>query len=106
MDCPLILYYAGTLGTADYLAPCDNCRMCAYTTCKYKECGFLIQPMSLSSTTTNTVQLLGKSCGGSIPLVSASNGALVTVADLTAGTIYRVYPSTVNGILRGIVSSL
>jgi len=55
MDCPLILYYAGTLGTADYLAPCDNCRMCAYTTCKYKECGFLIQPMSLSSTTTNTV---------------------------------------------------
>ena len=106
MNCPLVVNNSGTLGTVDYLVPCECLKLCEYTTCNYRKCGFLIQIQSLGSTTTNTVNLLGKACGGSLPLVSESTGQLVTVSSLTVGTIYRIYPSAINGILRGIVAGL
>jgi hypothetical protein len=70
MNCPLIVNNSGTLGTVDYLAPCECLKLCEYTICKYRKCGFLIQIQSLGATTTNTVNLLGKACGGSLPLVA------------------------------------
>lgn len=106
MNCPLILNSAGTLGTTDYLVPCSCIKLCALTTCKYRKCGFLAQVNSLSATTTNTVCLQSSACGGSMPLVAESNGAVVTVADLTVGTAYRIYPVSVSGILRGIVAGI
>ena len=61
---------------------------------------------SKGGTETNTVSLLAPRCGGNLVLVAASTGALVTESELTAGTVYTVYPSTVNGILRGIVQGI
>jgi hypothetical protein len=106
MNCPLIVNFAGSLGTVDYFVPCECLKLCEYTKCQYRQCGFLIQFQSLGTTTTNTVNLVGKACGGSLPLVTNSTGELVTIANLTVGTIYRVYPTSINGILRGIVSSI
>ena len=106
MNCPLIANFAGSLGTVDYLIPCECLKLCEYTACNYRKCGFLVQFQSLGATTTNTVNLVGKACGGSLPLVSNTTGELVTVADLTVGDIYRIYPVSVNGILRGVVASL
>jgi hypothetical protein len=76
------------------------------TQCKYRKCGFLIQFSALGTVTTDTVSIQAKSCGGALPLVSAANNALVTNADLTVGTIYRVTPVTVDGILKGVVQGL
>lgn len=106
MNCLLTLYSAGTLGTVDYYSPCECTRLCSYTTCEYRKCGFLVQIPVVGSTATNTVALLGKACGGSLPLVAESTGALVTNSTLTAGTIYRIYPTFIGGILRGIVQGL
>jgi hypothetical protein len=52
------------------------------------------------------VALLGKACGASMPLVAASNNAVVTNADLEAGSIYTVIPVTVDGVLRGVVQGI
>lgn len=106
MNCPLIVYKTGTLGTVDYLTPCECLRMCQYTSCNYRKCGFLIQPQSLGTVTTNTLNLVGTYCGGNIPLVTASTGALVTNADLTVGTVYRIYPTSISGVLKAIVEGL
>lgn len=106
MNCPLLTYYIGTLGTVDYLAPCECLKLCEYTSCKYRRCGFLVQAQSLGTTTTNTLNLVGTACYGSMPLIKASDNALVTNADLTAGTVYRVYPVSVSGILKGVVQGI
>jgi hypothetical protein len=106
MKCPLILNSAGSLGTVNYLVPCECIKLCALTACKYRKNGFLVQVGSMSATTTDTVCIQSSACGGSMPLAAASNGALVTVADLTVGTAYRIYPDNVGGILRGIVEGI
>ena len=106
MNCPLVLNFTGTLGTVDYLAPCECLTLCILTSCKYRKCGFLVQVNSKGGTETNTVSILAPRCGGNLVLVAASTGALVTESELTAGTVYTVYPSTVNGILRGIVQGI
>ena len=106
MDCPLIIYPSGELGTVQYYAPCECTKLCEYTSCHYLKCGFLIQVNAIGATAANTVNLLAKACGGSMPLVAESTGDLITNANLTAGTVYRVYPARVGGILRGVVQGL
>lgn len=106
MRCPLTLYPAGTLGTVDYLSPCDCMGVCELAKCKYRQKGFIVKVQAIGATTTNTVAIIGKKCGASMPLVAASNSALVTNADLTAGNVYTVVPTTVDGILRGIVQGI
>jgi hypothetical protein len=106
MECPLVLYPSGSLGTVQYLAPCACMKLCDFAKCKYRKNGFLVKIQAVGTVTTNTVNILGKKCGASMPLVSASNNALVTNADLTAGNVYTVVPTTVNGVLRGVVQGL
>lgn len=106
MDCPLILNTVGNLGTVNYLKPCECLTLCELAECNYQKCGFLIQMNSLGTPATNTVSIQASGCGGSMPLIAESNGELLTVSQLTAGTVYRVYPSYVGGILRGIVQGL
>lgn len=106
MDCPLVLYPSGTLGTVQYLAPCACMKLCELASCKYRRCGFIIKVQGVGAAATNTVSILGKKCGASMPLVSASANALVTNADLTAGSVYTVIPTTVDGVLRGVVQGL
>lgn len=106
MNCPLVLYPAGTLGTVQYYSPCECTKLCQYTKCKYLRCGFLVQFSAVGATSTDTVSLLGKKCGGSMPLVAESTNALVTNATITAGQVYRVIPSIIDGVLRGIVQGV
>ena len=106
MECPLILCPAGTLGTVQYLSPCACMKLCDMAKCKYRKNGFIIKIQAVGSVTTNTVNILGKKCGASMPLVAASNNALVTNANLTAGNVYTVIPTTVDGVLRGVVQGL
>lgn len=106
MDCPLVIYPVGTLGTVDYMAPCECVKLCTYTTCHYRRCGFLITIPSVGATATNTISITGKACGGSFPLVAASTGDLVTNSAVTAGGTYRVTPVVVEGVLRGIVAGI
>lgn len=106
MECPLILYPSGTLGTVQYLAPCACMKLCELASCKYRRNGFIIKVQSVGTTATDTVNILGKKCGASMPLVSASANALVTNADLTAGNVYTVTPVTVDGVLKGVVQGL
>lgn len=105
MNCPLVLYNTGTLGTVDYYSPCECSKLCDYTGCGYRRCGFLVQFPALGATTANTVSISGKKCGGAAPLVLEATGALVTNGDLTAGAIYRVYPQTLGDVLRFVVAS-
>lgn len=106
MDCPLVLYPAGTLGTTQFYAPCACISVCDLAKCKYRQNGFIVKIQAVGATTTNTVAVLGKRCGGSMPLVAASNNAVVTNADLTAGEVYTIVPATVDGVLRGIVQGI
>lgn len=106
MECPLTLYPAEVLGTVEYYAPCACMSICALAQCKYRRNGFIVKVQAVGATGTNTVSILGKKCGASMPLVAASNNALVTNADLTAGNVYTVVPATVDGVLRGIVQGL
>ena len=106
MDCPLILYPAGVLGTTQYYAPCECLKACALSQCKYRQNGFIIKVQAVGTPTTNEVAILGKACGASMPLVAASNNAVVTNADLTVGNVYTVIPVTVDGVLRGVVQGL
>ena len=106
MECPLTLYPSGVLGTVQYLAPCACMRLCELAKCKYRSNGFIIKVQAVGTTGTNTVSILGKKCGSSMPLVSASANTLVTNADLTAGSVYTVIPSTVDGVLRGVVQGI
>lgn len=106
MKCPLVVYPVGTLGTVEYYAACECMSMCDYTKCKYRQSGIVITFASIGTTTTNTVNITGKSCGGSFPLVAASDNALVTNADLAAGQTYTIVPTYVGGVLRGVVQGL
>lgn len=106
MECPLVLYPAGVLGTVQYLAPCACMKLCDLAKCKYRSKGFIVKIQAVGTTTTNTVNILGKRCGASLPLVAASTNALVTNADLTAGSVYTVIPTTIDGVLRGIVQGI
>lgn len=106
MQCPLVLYQSGSLGTVDYFAPCECLKLCEMTACKYTKNGFLVQFNTAGSTATNTISIVGKACGGSLPLVAASNGEVLTNANITAGSTYRVYPVMIGGVLRGIVQGL
>lgn len=105
MRCPLTVNRLGQLGTVDYYAPCECVTLCELASCQYTRNGFLAQFNTLGTTTTQTVSLQATKCGGSMPLVNAA-GALVTNANLTAGTVYRIYPQYVGGILRGVVQGL
>lgn len=105
MNCPLGLNFKGSLGTADYYSPCECVSICELTECKYAKNGLIVKFNALGSTGTNTVCVLSTKCGGSIPLVNSA-GALITNSDLTAGSVYTVYPQYVNGIVRGLVSGL
>lgn len=106
MDCPLILYPAGVIGTTQYYAPCACLKVCEYASCKYRRSGFLVTVQSVGATTTDSVAILGKGCGASMPLVAASNNAVVTNADLVAGSVYTIVPVAVDGVLRGIVQGI
>jgi hypothetical protein len=106
MNCPLIIFPSGVLGTTEYYAPCECLSVCDMAKCKYRKCGFIVKVQSVGTTTTNTVSILGKKCGASLPLVAASNNAVVTNADLTAGSVYTIVPATVDGILRGVVQGI
>lgn len=106
MECPLVLYPAGELGTMQYYSPCACIGVCDLAKCKYRQNGFIIKVQSIGATTTNTVAILGKKCGASMPLVAASTNDPVTNANLTAGSVYTVVPATVDGVLRGIVQGL
>ena len=106
MECPLTLYPSGVLGTTQYYAPCECLGVCELAKCKYRQNGFIIKVQGVGTTTTNTVAILGKKCGASLPLVAASNNAVVTNADLTAGEVYTVIPVTVDGVLRGLVQGI
>jgi hypothetical protein len=106
MECPLTLYPSGTLGATQYYAPCACLKVCELAKCKYRQCGFLVKFQGVGTVTSNTVAILGKKCGASMPLVAASNNAAVTNANIVAGTVYTVIPTTVDGILRGIVQGL
>lgn len=106
MNCPLVLYPSGVLGTTQFYAPCECLSICDLAKCKYRKCGFIVKIQGVGTPTTNAVSILGKKCGGSMPLVAASNNAVVTNADLTAGEVYTVIPATIDGILRGIVQGL
>jgi hypothetical protein len=106
MECPLTLFPAGVLGTTQYYAPCACLGICELAKCKYRQNGFIIKIQAVGTTTTNAVAILGKKCGGSMPLVAASNNAVVTNADLEAGSVYTVIPVTVDGVLRGVVQGI
>lgn len=106
MECPLILYPSGVVGTVQYYAPCACMGICELASCYYRQNGFIIQVQSVGATTTDSVAILGKKCGGSMPLVAASNNAVVTNANLTAGSVYTVIPTTVDGVLRGVVQGI
>lgn len=106
MNCPLILYPSGVLGTTQYYAPCSCIGVCELAKCRYRQNGFIIKVQSVGASATDTVAILGKKCGASMPLVAASNNAAVTNAELTAGSVYTVVPTTVDGILRGVVQGL
>jgi hypothetical protein len=106
MECPLVLFPAGILGTTQYYAPCACLGICELAKCKYRQNGFIIKIQAVGTTTTNAVAILGKKCGGSMPLVAASNNAVVTNADLEAGQVYTVIPVTVDGVLRGVVQGI
>jgi hypothetical protein len=106
MNCPLAIFPSGVIGTVQYYAPCECLKVCEFAKCKYRKCGFIIKVQSVGTVTTNTVAILGKKCGASMPLVAASNNAVVTNADLTEGDVYTVVPTTVDGILRGVVQGL
>lgn len=106
MNCPLIIYPSGTLGTTDYYAPCECIGICELAKCKYRKNGFLIKVQALGDTEANAVAILGKKCGSSMPLVAASDNAPLTNAELTAGDVYTVIPATVDGILYGVVQGL
>lgn len=106
MECPLTLYPSGVLGTVQYLAPCACMKLCELAKCKYRSNGFIIKVQAVGTTATDTVSILGKKCGASMPLVAASTNALVTNANLTAGSVYTVVPSTVDGVLRGVVQGI
>jgi hypothetical protein len=106
MECPLVLYPAGVVGTTQYYAPCECLKVCALAKCKYRTNGFIITVQSVGATTTNAVAILGKACGASMPLVAASNNAVVTNADLVAGSVYTVIPVTIDGVLRGVVQGI
>ncbi len=106
MDCPIVLFPAGTIGTTQYYAPCACLKVCDFAKCKYRQNGFIIKIQSVGATTTNSVAILGKKCGASMPLVTASTNAVVTNANLTAGQIYTVIPTTVDNVLRGVVQGL
>lgn len=106
MNCPLIIFPSGVLGTTEYYAPCECLSVCDMAKCKYRKCGFIVKVQSVGTTGTNTVNILGKKCGASLPLVAASNNAVVTNADLTAGSVYTIIPTTVDGILRGVVQGI
>jgi hypothetical protein len=66
---------------------------------------FNLKVPASGATGTNTVSVV-TCCGGTFPLVTASTGALVTVADLPTGTVWTVSISKVNGIPKGVVSGL
>lgn len=106
MNCPLTLFPSGTLGTVQYLAPCECMKLCEFAKCKYRKSGFIVKVQAVGTTATDTVSILGKKCGASMPLVSASANVLVTNADLTAGNVYTVIPTTVDGVLRGVVQGI
>lgn len=106
MQFPLILFPSGTIGTTDYFAPCECLKVCDFAKCKYRRNGFVVKFQAIGTVTTNAVVILGKKCGASMPLVAASNNSVVTNANLTAGDLYTIVPTTVNGILRGIVQGL
>ena len=106
MNCPLTVFPAGVVGTVQYYAPCECMKVCEFAKCKYRRNGFIIQVQAVGATSTNTVALLGKKCGASMPLVAASTGDVLTNANLTAGQIYTVIPMTVDDVLRGVVQGL
>jgi hypothetical protein len=106
MDCPLVLFPAGIVGTTQYYAPCTCLGVCDLAKCRYRKNGFIIKIQAVGTPTTNTVALLGKKCGASMPLVAGSNNAVVTNADLTADSVYTVVPVTVDGVLRGVVQGI
>lgn len=106
MNCPLILYPAETVGTVQFYAPCECLKPCDFAKCKYFKKGFLVQFQAIGATSTDTVSIVGKVCGGSFPLVTESTGALLLNSGITAGTVYKVVPSIVDGILRGVVQGL
>jgi hypothetical protein len=106
MECPLVLYPVGVVGATQYYAPCACLKVCEYAKCKYRQCGFIIKVQAVGSTAANSVAILGKACGASMPLVAASNNAVVTNADLEAGSVYTVIPVTVDGVLRGVVQGI
>jgi hypothetical protein len=106
MECPLVLYPAGTLGTAQYYSPCACIGVCELAKCKYRQKGFIVKIQSVGATTTDTVAIIGKKCGASMPLVAASTNDPVTNANITAGSVYTVIPVTVDGVLRGVVQGI
>lgn len=106
IPCPLIVNPAGTLGTLCVYAPCGCIKLCDLTACRFSRCGLLVKFASIGATTTDTVSIQGTMCGGTLPLVAESTGDLVTNSQLTAGTVYTVYPQRINGILRGVVAGL
>lgn len=105
LDCPLVLNLKGSLGTVDYHAPCGCVSLCELTACKYTQKGLLVKFSAIGGTAANTVSIMAPKCGGSMVLVTQA-GALVTNAQLTAGTVYTVYPQRINGILRGVVTGI
>lgn len=106
MECPLTLNLGATVGATNYYAPCSCVGVCDLACCKYRKCGFLATFSALDATGANTVYLVGKKCGASAPLIASSTGAILTNAGLTAGTIYTIYPQTINGVLRFVVADL
>lgn len=106
MECPLTLNLAATVGATNYYAPCGCVGVCELASCKYTKCGVLVTFTALDATGTNTVYIVGKKCGASAPVIIASTGAIATNAGLTAGTIYKIYPQTINGVLRFVVADL
>lgn len=106
MNCPLILYPSGSLGTVQYYATCECMKVCDYTECQYLRNGFLVKFQAVGATTTDTLAIIGKKCGGSFPLVLASTGALATNAAITAGNVYTVIPTFSNGVLRGVIQGV
>jgi hypothetical protein len=60
MECPLVLFPAGVLGTTQYYAPCACLGICELARCKYRQNGFIIKIQAVGTTTTNAVAILGK----------------------------------------------
>lgn len=106
MECPLILYPSGVLGTTQYYAPCACMKVCEFASCKYRRCGFLVKVQAAGSNAAYAVSILGKKCGASMPLVAASDNSVLTNADLEAGQVYTIIPTNIDGILRGVVQGL